>query len=649
MVSGIGFEFPIDGSDQWDGFNEPGMEHFTGSPLEHLGREVPQNTIDARIGYPARIRVKLISIPPKSIPGFADLKKAVDRCLAGSENESEKATAFFLEATKILDAKAVKVLQFSDSNTTGIRGPCVNGMPFFAMMKATGQSKKVGTATGSFGIGKFAPFTVSDLRTVFVTTVWKDEKGVAHHYVQGKSILMSYVDQKGATRRGTGFWGQRRNCMPVESVDQVPDWLRRVGKQGSIKTQVGTTVSIVGFSERKNWQRALAANIAENFFGALHEGQLQVEIEGGPSVNADTLSTIFMDADVKEAISEQKGEPENFMNVRHYLRAITDSIEVKVEETENLHLGKCRLRIVVGEGLPKKVAVLRNGMLITDELAGLKRFGPFKEFVAVLDCLSEKGATLLRAMEPPRHDDFEPSRLPPDKRHGGRVALWEITAWVRDMLDRHAKDPVSQVTTLDEMAEYFGDEEEAGPGKRTDENPGGAIIIRQRPVKLKSRPSGVEQSREDLDDEDNNDDGDGDQGGDAGAKNPSPGEGGSSAQSDLGNDKSTGTKNQAGKSGSRGTRAAPSGVELRDVRAVMLEKSWRKVAFTPSITGIISVELQDSGADTNHLLKVKNTTVGSMADGRIDGIHVVAGKRCIIDVELTSDFEGTIRVVANAV
>ncbi len=50
-------------------------------------------------------------------------------------------------------------------------------------------------------------------------------------------------------------------------------------------------------------------------------------------------------------------------------------------------------------------------MLITSELTRLRRFGEFKEFVAVLECLSDKGNSLLRSMEPPAHDEFEPERL----------------------------------------------------------------------------------------------------------------------------------------------------------------------------------------------------------------------------------------------
>lgn len=653
MGGKIGFEFPLDQAGQWDGFNEPGMEHFSGSPFEHLGREVPQNTIDALATAPAKVRISLINIPTASIPGIDDLKATVKRCLKGAPEESPKAETFFKNALALLEKDTVKVLQIADYNTTGVIGPCENGKPFFAMMKATGQSKKSGTSTGSYGIGKFAPFTVSELRTVFLTTVWADSTETQHHYAQGKSILMSHMVGK-KTHRGTGFWGLREGCLPVETTDVLPAWMKRGSADGSLEDQAGTTLSILGFAGRKNWERALGANIAENFFGAIQEGTLQVEIEGGPTINQDTLHDIFNDTEIRASIEDQKGEPEKFGNVRSYLRALTDAIEVKVEETQNHHLGKCRLRILIGEGLPRKVAVLRNGMLITDELTGLKRFGSYKEFVAVLECRNEKGQALLRAMEPPRHDDFEPDRLSPDQRQSGRVALREIAKWVREMLDRHAKDEVSEVTTLDELADFFGDEEEAGDGKQKDENPGGAIIVRQRQMKVKARvatyatPIGAIAPQ--ADPEESSGDGFKDvpdsktTGGKVNEGTAKKGEG-----EPKQGEGSKGTNTETDLGGTSPKKTTATGIALRDVRAVPLGPALRRVAFTPSVSGKVSVELQDSGADANYMLDVKGASLGGVRSGRIEGVAVKAGQRVIIEVELEKAFVGTLRVVANAI
>ncbi|AHE54157.1 hypothetical protein [Sphingomonas sanxanigenens] len=643
-MKAVGFEFPVDSSDQWDGFNDPGIEHFTGNRLQHLGREVPQNTIDAKIGSPARITVSLRKVPVKSVPGISDLKGAVARCAEAAPGEdSEKATKFFADAAKLLDGKDIHVLQLRDANTTGLRGPCVNGKPFFALMKATGQSKKIGTSTGSYGIGKFAPFTVSELRTVFVSTVWADEQDQLHHYVQGKSVLMSHLDADGKTRRGTGFWGVRKQCQPVDSLtSDIPDWLSLADADGKLDGQQGTMLSIIGFTPTKGWQNVLTANIIENFFGAVSRGELEVNIEGGIVISAATLSGLLADPDVKASVSEQAGEPEKFDNVASYLRALEGGTEVHVEKSENYHLGECELRILVGENLPRRVAVLRNGMLITESLQGLIRFGDFKEFAAVLECPTEKGLELLRAMEPPRHDAFEPDRLPPDRRQQGRTALRELATWVRKMLARHAKDPVAEETSLDELAAFFGDEDDEGAAKQKDENPAGAIVIRARAVKPKLGGGTFGGSAASVDDEaggagDGSGDGDGD----------GPGEGGGSGGGE--NDAGGGDRPASDGGASQQRKTQSSGLPLGDVRAVPLTPNSRRVAFTPSESGALVIELQDSGADTNYALAVHAASQGAIKDGRIEGIVAKAGARCIIDVELAQDFQGTLRVVANAI
>jgi hypothetical protein len=253
-------------------------------------------------------------------------------------------------------------------------------------------------------------------------------------------------------------------------------------------------------------------------------------------------------------------------------------------------------------------------------------------------------------MEPPRHDDFEPDRLPLERRQAGRIALREIAEWVRAMLERHAKDPVSEITTLDELADFFGDEEEEGIAKKKDENPGGAIIIRERPVKLKSRAvaygtSGAGQV--DGDGEGEEDDiggeyGRGEVGGEGGGNS-----GGNGTNSGNGN--GAGGLKEDGGSTDRGRRTTARGIPLRDVRAVPLGPTRRRVAFTPTVTGTLTIELQDSGADANYRLDVHEADAGIVKNGRIEQLKVVAGTRINVSVGLQQPFEGTLRVVANAV
>lgn len=654
-MSKIGFEFPLDTSQQWDGFNEPGMEHFSGSPFEHLGREAIQNILDAHKAYPVRVEIKLIEVAADSIPDFQGLKKEIGQCSINAVEEGPKASKFFDNAAALLKAKKIKVLQIADYNTKGVVGPCMNGKPFFAMMKATGQSKKADdTATGSYGIGKFAPFTVSGLRTVFLATVWYDQDQKKWiHYVQGKSILMSHQDGKNV-KRGTGFWGTKANCLPVEGLGkEIPDWLRRAKSEKELEAATGTTLNIIGFQDTKGWQHILAANIAENFFGAIQAKELEVFIGDDIQITRDTLQGIFENQAISNTLVENglKNEPEKFNHADAFLKALVENTETITEMTENIHLGRCELRILIGEGLPRKVAFLRNGMMITDQLSGLIRFGEFKEFVAVLECKSNKGKSLLRAMEPPRHDDFEPDRLSsPEEKKQGKAALKALSGWVRDMLRRHAQDPVSEVTNIDELADFFGDEDQEGAGKdRKEENPRGQIIIRARslPPNKPRRSVVIEtpNSSENSDELDTVTDGPIT----PGPNRPEPGIPGDPNPDPTNTPKNPPTSSPNPSGGNINNNKAPMPIELQNVRAIPISATKRRIIFTPRAAGLLTLEIQDSGADANYELSVIATNMGSIVNGKVEGIKVDSGGRYTLEIELDRKFDGTIRMVANAV
>jgi hypothetical protein len=627
----VGFEFPIDNSGQWDGFNEAGMEHFSGNPFEHLGREVVQNSMDARLdrSQPVRIEIKLLSVNTSEIPGITELKAVIKRCAAGAEKESPKAKRFFEKAGELLSKNKINVLKISDYNTKGIAGPCENGKPYFAFMKATGQSKKEsGSATGSFGIGKFAPYTVSGLRTVFTTTVWRDQNNSLHHYMQGKSILMSHASGK-AIRRATGFYGVSDNCMPLDKIKLVPEWLQRT-ENGSYEKMTGTTLCILAFDARKDWQNLLIANIAENFFGAIYKGDLVVQVDDR-EISKDKLISILKDKSILDAIKDQKNEPEKFHNVQKYVEVLAGNSETVLEISEQRILGSCELRLLVKEDLPSRVAVLRNGMLITDELGRLKRFGEFKPFAAVLECTSTKGNELLREMEPPRHDDFEPDRLGEDSKKG-KLALNDLAKWVREMLKRHAQEDSSGATDIDELADFFADTSEEGSSKPQEENPEGSIKIRARRVEIRKPIAAFETTESEEDSAD--------------------GDEGTFGQDTLQREKDgsrKGKKSDNSSIGERGSKNSSNVISLQNVRAVPINASKRRITFTAGQSGTFRLQVQDSGADTNRKLSIISSSSGVVKNGEIADIKVSAGARNVIDIELDSPFEGTLRVVADAI
>ena len=280
MSDQIGWHHPVDESDQWDGFNEPGIEHFTGSPIQHLAREVNQNALDAGDTDIVDVRIRLHEVEVSSIPNLAELKANINSCYEASPLESKKAEIFFKVAQAELNRPRIYVLEISDYNTRGMKGPSENGTPFYAFMKAKGQSRKnTETAAGSYGIGKFAPYAVSKIRTIFISTVYQENTGGYTQLTQGKSILMSH-DSDGKHKQGVGFWGIRDKCQPVIGVSHtLPKWIQRANSETDLPTSKGSKLTVLGFDAVQNWQAHLAVSVAENFFGAISEGKLRVEVD----------------------------------------------------------------------------------------------------------------------------------------------------------------------------------------------------------------------------------------------------------------------------------------------------------------------------------------------------------------------------------
>ena len=597
----IGWHHPVDESDQWDGFNEPGIEHFTGSPIQHLAREVNQNALDAGDADIVDVRILLHEVEVSSIPHLAELKANIISCHEASQQESKKAEIFFKAAQAELNKHKISVLEISDYHTRGMKGPSENGTPFYAFMKAKGQSRKdTETAAGSYGIGKSAPYAVSKIRTIFILTVYQEDSGGYTQLTQGKSILMSH-DSDGKRKQGVGFWGIRNKCQPVIGVSQnLPKWIQRANSEAELSTSKGSKLTVLGFDAVQNWQVHLAVSVAENFFGAISDGKLRVEVDNQYILDQTTIHGFFENDNIKMLIKNQPDEPEQFDNSKNYLAAHNGGIEVFTEESEQRELGLCQLKILIGENLPKKVCALRNGMFITDSLNRLKIFSDFKNFVAVFHCQSTSGNELLRSMEPPRHDNFEPARLPTkEERKRGKKALDDLATWVKEMLKKHAKDPVSDVTEIDELKDFFGDAGDGDTGKGTEEiNPYGKVIIRAKPIRTKAKAG--EKIEDGVD------------GGDGTGGDGTGGDGGGGGAGAGGGD---GLGGQGDGEGGEGGSSKKAMVDINNVRAILTGGKTRKIAFTPVKSGKIILHAKEAGADSDYDVLIVKAGQGTLSKG----------------------------------
>ena len=631
MSTDICWYFPPTNGGRIDGFNDPGIAHFNGSPLSSLARETIQNSLDARkaMEEPVSVSFELIELGTENIGGD-ELLQSVSACRREA-GDDPRATPALISMESMLGRNKVPCLRVSDRNTTGL-----SGKHWQALVKMQGTSFKNAErqgAGGSHGIGKYAPFTVSKLRTVFYWTSYK-ENGEEIEQFQGKSVLMSHNDVDGEETQGTGFYGFKDGCKELRGAGNIPRYFRLLTPKNA--PVYGTSLIIAGFEQTENWRRRVASSIIENYFYAIEHNNLSVTIEPDEATEEDLLDIDaqslgkwfdYLEEDGTDSLGEEGGSA---LNQAREFWEISRGNSPPTAEKQDPVLGHCRLWIRVAEGLPSKVAfVRRTGMLVTTEQSRLKRFPGFKNFAALCVFEDPEGNELLRQMENPQHDQFEPDRLPDDMKDKGRDALKRITGWIRAKVKEEAGPRENgKATVLSELAtllpdlhpeESFEDEEQSDSESRKSGFDSG-VIISLKPIRrstLRVQLAG---------------DSEGDEGEGPGEDSGSAGGGGTGAGGGEGVPGGPGEGEGQGGTGSSGGSPVGRGVPISNVRILATEGSENhyQLSFRAEGSGVVKLELQEAG-DSSAIPRDDIRVVS----GSLDNVRLVAGKRN--HLEITAD------------
>lgn len=274
-----------------------------------------------------------------------------------------------------------------------------------------------------------------------------------------------------------------------------------------------------------------------------------------------------------------------------------------------------------------------------------------KNFVAVVECQSTEGNELLKQMEPPRHDEFQPERLPTEEdRKKGRTALRQLHDFVRKHLNKYAKNPVEEKINLDELSDLLGsDAVGTDPNKEGEMNPTGKITLAARPRPNRNAGRKSEASGKGL--------GQGFEGSGTGGdlSDESDGTGSGATPSGTGPKDGVGTGQNPsgdgdGSSAKKGKDSKnPTPLMLTNVRGVQLGAKKRRVSFTPPNDGKVQLSFERVGADMNTSLEVESVSSGSKVDAKTIELGVKKMIKTQFEVTFTENFDGAVKVIANAV
>ena len=392
------WQFPPNEGGAEYGFGDAAAAHFRADPISHLVREVIQNSMDAKVDglyEPVHVAFSETEIST-SVIGGNSLRPHVESCLGlAKEKGQTDAVIAYTNALDALSQPTVSCLSVIDSGTIGLVEDNWN-----ALVVQEGVVHKNRPASGgSNGIGKNAVFNVSDLQTVMYSTRYLARRKGREEKLQGKSRLATHPEQTGEQTQlqHIGFY-RTEDRQPLRGR-QIPDVFRLA--------ETGTGIFILGFNAHcSNWARTAIAAVLDNFFFAIHNRHLVIEVQANPEQQAITLNHETIDQHFATI-----GKSENYA----YYRAIRGGTAHTVPV--GAPLGPLQVYMLKGEG-PRRTACLnRNGMLITDSrerkrnyLAPQSRnFWP--DYAAVIMAATPQGDEWLRTMENPGHDAITPHQI----------------------------------------------------------------------------------------------------------------------------------------------------------------------------------------------------------------------------------------------
>lgn len=448
-----------DGPEQ--GINDGGIATFKGSKLyTYLAREICQNSLDAKAAGEKTVVVEFNSLTLKQseYPSLSALRNIFKDCRDYWEQRMEpKLERFLAEADKKLAQDEVDFLVIRDFNTTGLSGAKAGKREkskWRALTHSNGVTEKAKGSQGSYGIGKNAPFACSSFRTVFYNSYAQEDKVKAF---QGVARLITHL-QDGSETIGVGFYQNTETSMPIFEEDNCPmrDLLKR--------DRFGTDVIIAGFKKSDSWKADIEKAVISNFFVAIANGTLVIKIDGMEVNDKNLKDRIKYYADQEQQSDDKE---KNITTILEFYHAFC---EFDYKETGNIiENGDAILYIKKDDKYSKSIAEMRSiGMVVRTRHSNI-----FTRYAAVVVVQSGKLNDMLKDIEPPAHDNWDPGLIEddPEAQEQAKKYRGKLIAWVNRTITEKCRGEESDEIDLDGMSAYLPfDEEDKALGTEAKED-----------------------------------------------------------------------------------------------------------------------------------------------------------------------------------
>ena len=523
------------------------IETFETESRKHLVREIIQNSLDNPIDKtretPVIVDFSEHTVNTDNFPGLLEYKEILLECRKeevgrsnNPENNHSKEVLAITEAVEKLNAKTIKVLKISDSNTTGLisidEGEKTNECGWYRYTRTTGVSTSANTG-GSFGHGKMAPFAASALRQTFVLS--RFENPISGSYEERCQGLCLAGGRPNPDNMGNelesyfsnfGYFGDK-NLKPFKAFPNELAW--------GAPTDIGTTILLPGWDRTDDWEKSILSLVMITYFAAIRRGWLLIRISGQDGKEKYTLS--------KENIEEyfgsklpalinhmEKNEEKTGVELErasYYFKCLMGGMNVEVHTKTDHFFGDIKISFLkLEEDDPLKIknfAIIRRNMFITDQLSTqnfnyikLGNFG--KKFAALVELDStptkqtngyyygdqpdtRSGEDKLRAFENASHTELDHTRLTAQARKDGEQHLLSFGRLLKKLAVELTEEPEKELPSEPTLIKkFFKNLNAEGVGDQDNEveiDPDGDFIFnkvkRKKPQAIESKGNSSEK------------------------------------------------------------------------------------------------------------------------------------------------------------
>jgi hypothetical protein len=441
---------PLDNSGTITGVNDGSIYTFKERKYESLAREVLQNSIDERLFDDLSVKVEFQTfiLPTHLIPGVNEyLNIFKDSLEYWKSDKQDNGRLFFSQAIELLNSGKIRILRISDFNTNGVIGSQKRDIkssgditPWYNLIKSEGSSSKGSTQGGSFGIGKNATFANSILRTVFYSTLDKEDieayEGIA-------KLATVYRDDKQLSPKP--FYGVEDN-----GISQAVGELLNLDP-GFKREEYGTDIFVLGFEIEEDWILRIVSSVLSDFFLPIQNNNLEVIIEG-ESINSHSLEAVYMKY-IDEANKYGSTTIRNSLQNSYNYYCISKREETLLFEKDFSDYGKAKLKVLYNPDFDRQVMRTRE--------TGMKLFsrGSISQTVGFSGIVSLEGSELnriFRKMENPAHTAWSVDNIDdPNDKKAARSMLKELDKWIKDTITENAYDTELEYQEVEGLGEYL--------------------------------------------------------------------------------------------------------------------------------------------------------------------------------------------------